>query len=99
MKKYNSSWDAEKLEINFNQKQWRQDLAAFVRNKKYWFSARVSRSRTVEAKTTYNSSVKEFEVFDGYGGHIVVRYTNKNEVIYTSNEEIITMYFQERGFN
>lgn len=99
VKKYNSSWEAEKLEINFNQKQWRQDLAAYIRNKKYWHQARVSRSKTVEARTTYNSSVKEFKVYDGYGGDIVVRYTNKNEIIYTSNEEILLMYFKSRAFN
>lgn len=33
-KRYNSNWDAKRLVVSFNQKQWRQDFAAFVREKK-----------------------------------------------------------------
>lgn len=99
MKIYNSSWNAKKLEIDFNQKQWRQDLAAFISQKEYWYRTKVSRSKTVEKKTKYNSSIREFKVFDGCGGNVQIRYTNKNEIIYTTNDELVALYFQERGLN
>lgn len=35
MRKHSSSWNAEEMTINFNQKQWRQDLAAFISKKRY----------------------------------------------------------------
>lgn len=94
MKKYNSSWNAEEMQINFNQKQWRQDLAAFVSKKLYWIPTRVTRSKTIEKKTTYNEAVKEFNVYNGYGGEVVIRYSNKNEIIYTTHEELLTEYFK-----
>lgn len=99
MKKYNRSWNAEEMQINFNQKQWRQDFAAFVSKKLYWFPTRVTRSKTIEKKTAYNDVVKEFYAYNGYGGEVIVRYTNKNDIIYTSNEDLLNEYFKIKGLN
>lgn len=66
-KKYNSNWDAKRLVVSFNQKQWRQDFAAFVREKKFWSITRVTRSRAI-SNNPLDRGIKSFEVYDRYGG-------------------------------
>lgn len=97
VRKYSGSWNAEEMQINFNQKQWRQDLAAFVGKKRYWLQTRVSRSRTIEKKSNYNEAIKEFSIYDAYGGEEIVRYTNKNEIIHTTNEQLLLEYYNLKG--
>jgi len=98
MKKYNSSWSAEEMKINFNQKQWRQDFAAFISKKLYWLSTRVSRSKIIEKKTTYNEAIKEFYAYNDCGDAVIVKYTNKNEIVCTSDEDLLAEYFKLKGF-
>ena len=38
---YKNNWVAKKMVVNFNQKQWRQDLASFIVNKLNWYDVRV----------------------------------------------------------
>ncbi len=61
MKKYR--WYAQSLNVNFNYKEWRQDLAAFVRRKLFWDFAMVSKSRVVDLKSGfYSKGNKWFEI-------------------------------------
>lgn len=99
MRKYSGSWNAEEMKINFNQKQWRQDLAAFISKKRFWFQTRVSRSKTIEKKTNYNDAIKEFCIYSAHGGEEIIRYTNKNEIIYTTNEQLLSEYYNIKGFS
>lgn len=92
MKKYNSNWLAKEMEVDFNQKQYRQDLAAYVSKSKFWYPTRVTRSRTVQQGNNSSECIKEFLIYNGVGGEIVIRYTNKNEIIYTTNEKILEEY-------
>ena len=48
--------------VNFNQKQWRQDIASFIVNKLNWYDARVSRSKKIDD----SNGTKEFEIFELY---------------------------------
>lgn len=98
MRKHSGSWNAEEMTINFNQKQWRQDLAAFISKKRYWFQTKVSRSRTIEKKTNYNDAVKEFSIYNPHGGEEIIRYMNKNEIVYTTNEQLLSEYYEKKGF-
>ena len=68
------------LVVNFNQKQWRQDFAAYVKNKLDWSSARVTKSKVIEKAHYDNSlgeyiaSLKEFSVINGSGGEVKIQY-------------------------
>lgn len=86
------------MTINFNQKQWRQDLAAFISKKRFWFQTQVTRSKTIEKKTKYNDSVKEFSIYNRHGGEEIVRYVNQNQIVYTTNEDLLTEYYETKGF-
>ena len=99
MKKYNSSWDAEELQVNFNQKQWRQDLASYVSKNKFWFPVRVTRAKVLEEKTEHSSSVKEFSIYDCHGNSMIIRFMNKNDIIYTDYEELLAGYLKTRKFS
>lgn len=95
-RKYNSNWNAKKMSVNFNEKQWRQDLAYFIVNKLYWYKVRVSRSRAVSRKTIDKGN-KQFEIFDGYGGQVIVIYKNKCDLISSTHEELIKEYLHQKG--
>lgn len=99
-KAYNSNWSVKPLSVNFNQKQWRQDFGAYVRDHLYWDAkVRVSRSRGIgKGPNLYTKGVKQFEVYNGVGGEVSVQYQNNNEVLYTTHEELLNKYFEERGF-
>ena len=95
MKRYKTSWSAQKMKINFNQKQWRQDLAAFVKEKKFWGETNVTRSKIIDKK----EGIKEFNIYSGYGLDVIIKYKENNEIINCSNEELINQYLIERNMN
>lgn len=95
-KKYNSNWDAKRLIVSFNQKQWRQDFAAFVREKKFWNITRVTRSIAI-SNNPLDRGIKSFEVYNQYGGSVKVTYQDDNKIISSTDEELIKKYLEERG--
>ena len=97
-KTYNSNWKTQRLEINFNQKQWRQDFGAFIREKLFWDGkTRVSRSRAkTKGPNLITKGIKTFEIYNSYSS-VIVEYQNNNEVLYTTHEELVKEYFKERG--
>ncbi len=103
MKKYNTSWYAKPLMINFNYKQWRQDLAAFIKKKEFWDYALVTKARTVDKKMgDYPKGSKWFEIFDGHGRNLIFIFNNKQEILNVEpsnyNLEILQEYFNLRNF-
>ncbi len=95
-KKYSSNWDAKRLIVSFNQKQWRQDFASFVREKKFWDITRVTRSRSI-SNNPLDRGIKSFEVYNQYGGSVKVTYQDDNKIIDSTDDEIIRKYLQEKG--
>lgn len=87
-KRYSSSWNAKKIRINFNEKQWRQDLASFIQKKMQWAGVKVSRASKGE--------IKEFRIFSSIGGEMTVKFRNDNEII-DNNNSILNDYFIERS--
>ena len=99
-KAYNTNWSVKELTINFNQKQWRQDFGAYVRDKLYWYGiVRVSRAKADKGPDLYSKikGAKTFEVYNDVGGAVVVHFQNNNEIIGSTHEELLQQYFQERG--
>lgn len=94
---YKNNWSPQKLVVNFNQKQWRQDLASFIVNKLNWFDVRVSRSKMVEKSTKLNDGIREFEIYDNQNNIFKVKYSNKNEIIETSHPDILDEYMSMKG--
>lgn len=92
MRTYKKNWSAKQLVVNFNQKQWRQDLASYIANKLNWIDVRVTRSKYVEEDNT-----KEFEIFDFSDRKITIKYVNKNEIVNTSNPELVKEYMTMKG--
>lgn len=93
--------------VNFNQKQWRQDFAAYVKDKLDWSSARVTKSEVIK-KSYYDnsleerlSSLKEFRVINGTGGEVRIQYYHNNIVgedgmTYTDRDfELVYNYLKE----
>lgn len=95
-KKYNNNWNAKKLIVSFNQKQWRQDLAAYIREKLFWSEARVTRARMISNKKV-DKGIKQFEIFNNIGSNILVKYKNDNEIIECNNIEVINDYLRDKG--
>ena len=94
-RKYRNIWNAKKMTINFNLKEWRQDLAAYVREKKYWYDVRVTKARSYD-ENFYNKGIKTFEIFNVYGGNIKVAFKDENKIIDSSDEELIKKYLEDR---
>ncbi len=98
-RKYNSSYSAQKLEINFNLKMWRQDVAEFIRKKKYWDgTTRVSKSKRV-SNDKVARGIKSFKIYNGYGGEVEIQYENMNSILRTDEAELINEYLMSRGLN
>lgn len=99
MRRYNNNWGAKKLTINFNQKQWRQDLAAYINEHLYWNGkVRVTRSRALEKNSNiYVKGRKQFSIYNNVGCEVRVTYDNENQIIKTTHQEIISNYFKERS--
>lgn len=100
-KAYNSKWKVTPLTINFNQKQWRQDFGAFIRSKLFWDGTTlVTRSKAKsKGPNLITKGIRTFEVYNAYGGSVIVEYQNENEVLYTTHEDLIKQYFEERNIN
>lgn len=97
-KRYNSNWNAKKLFINFNHKQWRQDFAAYVREKLFWDRAKVTRARSISQKNSfYEKGLKQFEVYDGYGRSVNLTFKNESDIVDSSDSKLIEDYFKLRG--
>lgn len=91
-RKYYSNHETKKLEINFNQKIWRQDLAEFIKKKLNWdyLSTRVSRSKVI------SKDVKQFSIYDGYGRQVDVRFQDGNYIVYADKKDLIDEYMKLR---
>ncbi len=97
-KVYSNKWPTKMLEINFNQKQWRQDFGAFVRSKLFWDGrTMVTKSRAIDSKNLVSKGIKYFEVYNCYGASIEVQYQNCNEIVHTNNPELLDEYLKMRG--
>ena len=85
--------------VNFNQKQWRQDFAAYVKDKLNWSSARVTKSEVIEkghydnSLGEYLTSLKEFTVINGSGDEVKIQYYHDCVV----GED--GMYYTDRDFD
>lgn len=99
MKTYNSNWNVKRLSVNFNQKQWRQDFGAFIRSKLFWDgTTRVSRAKAPsKGPNSITKGIKQFEVYNRYGGNVSIQFQNENEVLSTTHEDLVKEYFKERG--
>lgn len=97
-KNYTKSWKAKKIIVNFNQYQWRQDLASYIMQKLNWFDVRVSRARTIEKGTDFSNAIKEFEIYGLNIDSCIIKYQNKNVIIETTHPEILSEYLLERTF-
>lgn len=94
-RKINNNWPAKKMNINFNQKQWRQDLAMFVHDNLFWPATRVTKSRIISGRRTSNE-IREFQVYNSNGISVTVRYKQQDKILYSSDKEIIKKYFESR---
>ena len=97
MKVYRSSWRPCRLVVNFNHKQWRQDLAAFVVKKLNWFDARVTKVKTINGTDIFKDSIKEFEIYTAKGDSFKVQYTDKSTIISSSSNILLNEYLLARG--
>lgn len=91
MKKYSSTWSAKKLTVNFNHKQWRQDIADYIKEKKSWSSAFVTRSKIDDDKTKF------FEIFNETGQNFIIKYSKECDVEYSDDDILVNEYLGERS--
>ena len=101
-KTYNTKWLVAPLTVNFNQKQWRQDLGAFIRSKLFWDGTTlVTRSKAKsKGPNLITKGIRTFEIYNAtYGRSVIVEYQNENEILYTTHEDLIKRYFEERNIN
>ncbi len=92
-KKYNRSWVAKKIVIDFNQKQWRQDIGAFISEKRYWFFAKVTRSKMLDRVT----NTKTFEIYNKHGVSFYITYQGQNKVVDCSDKDLVQKYFEDKN--
>lgn len=92
-RKYNRSWIAKKNVVDFNKKQWRQDIAAFISEKKFWHFAMVTRTRVID-KT---KKTKQFEIYNRHGINFYITYQNQNKVIDCSDNDLVQKYFEDKN--
>lgn len=87
------------LLVNFNKKQWRQNFAAYIKDKLNWTSARVTKSKVIEkahydkSLGEYITSLKEFSVINETGGEVKIQYYHDNII----GED--GMAYTDRDFN
>lgn len=95
MKTFNSNWEAKFLEVNFNQKQWRQDIAAFIRSCKQWGKTRVSRSIIIEEQK--DKTLKEFKIFNEIdNNYFFVKYYANNKLFDATDMALVEEYLKGR---
>ncbi len=92
---YKNNWNAKKIVVNFNQKQWRQDLAAFVQSQLNWNNVRVTRSKIVNKDKFETNPKKQFEIYC-LNNSCVVEYKNENEIISATYSELINDYLTKK---
>lgn len=93
--------------VNFNQKQWRQDFAYYVKEKLEWDTSRVTKSKVIEkghydnSLGDYISSLKEFRVINGCGEEVIIQYyfdctVGEDGMEYTDRDfNLVYEYLQE----
>lgn len=94
MRTLSSNWKAEALLINFNQKQWRQDIAYFIGKCKNWYNPRVTYAKTLKDHNA--KKVKEFNIFNEQGEKFFVQFSNKNNIIDCSDDILVKEYLKGR---
>lgn len=96
---YYQSHQAKRLEINFNQKQWRQDFADFVKRKLSWTGETVvTRSKALtKGINIYYKGIKSFEISNVNGGSVYVEYQDGNVVTNTTARDLIDEYLEMRN--
>lgn len=95
MKTFNSNWKAKTLTINFNQKQWRQDIAAFIRDCKKWTSTRVTRSKIISEDKS--KTIKEFQIFNENNNEFFnVQYRGENQILDSTDMALTDEYIKGR---
>lgn len=95
------------MQVNFNQKKWRQDFAWYVKEKLNWDSARVTKSEIKEkghydnSLGEYLTSLKEFRVINSQGERVVIQYyhdcvVGEDGMDYTDRDfNLVYEYLQE----
>lgn len=73
----------------------------FAYGKLYWDDTTlVTRSKAKsKGPNLITKGIRTFEVYNAYGGSVIVEYQNENEVLYTTHEDLIKQYFEERNIN
>lgn len=95
MKTFNSNWEAKFLDVNFNQKQWRQDIAAFICSSKHWGKTRVSRSKIIEEQK--DKTIKEFQIFNEVDDcFFSVKYYANNKILEATDMALVEEYLKGR---
>lgn len=96
---YYSTWQVKSLAVNFNLKQWRQDIGEFIRSKKFWDgTTRVTRARTIPNNSDIVAKgVKQFKVYNAYGGEVIIQFQNNSELLYTNEIDLVNDYLKKRG--
>lgn len=102
MRVHKKNWYSELLKINFNHKEWRQDLAAYIRKRCNWDFAVVSKARKVPGNKSFNSKTnKWFEFYDNVGRYVKIVFKNESEIISIEpvdfDKTIIDDYFEFRN--
>ena len=92
---YKNSWSSKKNVVNFNQKQWRQDLAAFIEERLKWNNVRVTRSKSINTDKNTANLIKKFEIYS-LNNSCVVEYKDENKIIFTSYPELLNEYISKR---
>lgn len=98
---YNFNWATKPLTLNFNLKQWRQDIGDFIRRKKFWDgTTRITRSKVIQSDVnSISKGIKQFKIYNAYGGEVIIQYQNYNEILYTNELELVNEYLKFRGKN
>lgn len=92
-KVYNKNWNIKALSINFNQKQWRQDFGAFVKEQLSW----LDNTYVTRAQNDIDKSSKYFEVFNVNGDKVCVYFKNQKDVISSTHVELVNKYLEKRA--
>ncbi len=89
-RKYNRSWIAKKNIIDFNQKQWRQDIGYFISQRKFWHFAMVTRTKVIDKK----NKVKKFEIYSKNGESFSIKFQGQNKIINSTDLNLVNNYFK-----
>lgn len=98
---YYQNHKAKKLKVNFNQKQWRQDFADFVKNRLSWISETVvTRPKAItKGVNLYHKGIKYFEIQNAMGDSVYVEFQHGNEITNTTFPNLAEDYLKAREIN